>query len=80
LLHSLKRDFPGTFAEITTATAMDEIVAKLDALIAEHGPRSVAFYRGAGAYRSVLGALLERAFVAAIGSPNFSHRSCMVSS
>jgi len=71
LLQSLRRDASGGFAPIPTATALDEIAAKLAELIARHGPRSVAFYHGTGAYRSVLGGLLERALVAAIDSPNF---------
>lgn len=71
LLHSLKRDASGAHSEISASQAMDDIAARLAALIAAHGPRSVAFFHGTGAYRSVLGGLLERAFVAAIGSPNF---------
>ena len=71
-LHSsLKRSVDGTYAAIPADAALDEIAAKLAALIAEHGPRSVAVYHGTGAYRSVLGNLLERAFVAEIGTPNF---------
>lgn len=71
LLHSVRRDAAGGFSELPSARALDEISARLSALIAEHGPRSVAFYHGTGAYRSVLGGLLERAFASAIGSPNF---------
>ena len=71
LLASLKRGPDGTFAEIGAKPALDEIAAKLAALIARHGPRSVAFYHGTGAYRSVLGNLLERAFCAALDTPNF---------
>ena len=71
LLASLKRGAGGAFVPIDAETALDEIAAKLSALIAEHGPRSVAVYHGTGAYRSVLGNLLERAFVAEIGTPNF---------
>lgn len=71
LLSSLKRGQDGAFAEIAAEAALDEIGAKLADLIAEHGPRSVAVYHGTGAYRSVLGGLLERAFVAEIGTPNF---------
>lgn len=70
LLNSVKRGPDGGFAEIAAAQALDEIGAKLAALIAEHGPRSVAVYHGTGAYRSVLGGLMEKAFLAAIGSPN----------
>ncbi len=71
LLASLKRGKSGDYAPIDADAALDEIGAKLAALIAEHGPRSVAVYHGTGAYRSVLGNLLERAFVAEIGTPNF---------
>jgi len=71
LLSSVKRDASGQFVELPAAQAMDEIAAKLMTLIAEHGPRSVAFFHGTGAYRSVLGGLMERAFASEIGSPNF---------
>ena len=42
LLHSLKRGADGGFAPIASEQAMDEIAAKLEAIVAEHGPRSVA--------------------------------------
>ena len=42
LLHSQKRAPDGTHADIDAEQAMDEIAAKLQELIAEHGPRSVA--------------------------------------
>ncbi|MGE3690728.1 MAG: molybdopterin-dependent oxidoreductase [Novosphingobium sp.] len=71
LLSSLKRGPDGAFEEIDAEAALDEIGAKLKALVAEHGPRSVAVYHGTGAYRSVLGGLMERAWVAALGTPNF---------
>lgn len=70
LMNSLRRESSGEFAPIDADQAMDEIAAKLSALIAEHGPRSVAVYHGTGAYRSVLGGQLEKSFLAAIGSPN----------
>jgi anaerobic selenocysteine-containing dehydrogenase len=71
LLTSLKRQPSGEFAPLPASQALDEIAAKLRALVGEHGPRSVAVYHGTGAYRSVPGGLLERAFVAALGTPNF---------
>src|SRR4029077_5841620 len=61
----------GRHVPIDAARALDEIANRLEALIATHGPRSVAVYHGTGAYRSGLGGLLERAFVAGIGTPNF---------
>lgn len=71
LFSSLKRQPDGTFASIDAEAALDEIGAKLKALVAEYGPRSVAVYHGTGAYRSLLGGLMERAWVAALGTPNF---------
>lgn len=71
LLNSVKRDASGKCVALPATQAMDEIATKLSALISEHGSRSVAFFHGTGAYRSVLGGLLERAFASEIGSPNF---------
>ena len=51
LLASLKRGADGGFAAIDAEAALDEIGAKLAALVAEHGPRAVAVYHGTGAYR-----------------------------
>ena len=46
LLHSQKRRPTGATRRSRSTRAMDEIAAKLRALIAEHGPRSVAIYTG----------------------------------
>ena len=70
LLKSRKRNADGAFADIDAEQALDEIAEKLSALIAEHGPRSVAVYHGTGAYRNVLGAQLEKSFLSALGTPN----------
>ncbi|HMO68577.1 MAG TPA: molybdopterin-dependent oxidoreductase [Novosphingobium sp.] len=71
LMESLERRADGSFAAIGNDAALDRIAARLKALVDEYGPRCVAFYHGTGAYRSVLGGLMERAFVAALGTPNF---------
>jgi len=71
VLSGLKRTPGGGYASIGADQALDEIAARLAALLAEHGPRSIAVYHGTGAYRSVLGGLLERAWVSQIGTPNF---------
>lgn len=70
LFNSLRRRPDGRFEPIDGQAALDEIAERLSALIRRHGPRAVAVYHGTGAYRSVLGGLLEKAFLAAIGSPN----------
>jgi anaerobic selenocysteine-containing dehydrogenase len=71
LCNSLKRQPDGRFAPIDAETALDEIGARLKSLYEEHGPRSIAVYHGTGAYRCVLGGLMERAWVAALDTPNF---------
>ncbi|PEQ10618.1 hypothetical protein B2G71_21295 [Novosphingobium sp. PC22D] len=71
LLQSLARGPDGALAPVASEMAIEAIGAKLKALVDEHGPRSVAVYHGTGAYRCVLGGLMERAFVAALGTPNF---------
>lgn len=70
LFGSLKRE-EGGLVSIASDQAVAQIGDKLAALVAEHGPRCVAVYHGTGAYRSVLGGLMERAWVAALGTPNF---------
>ncbi len=71
LLASLARQADGTLAPIATDTAINQIAERLKAIVERHGPRAVAFYHGTGAYRSVLGGLMERAFQGALGTPNF---------
>ncbi len=71
LLGCLKRRPDGGHAAVTTEQALDEIGVKLAQLVAKHGPRCVAVYHGTGAYRSLLGGMLERAWVSALGTPNF---------
>jgi anaerobic selenocysteine-containing dehydrogenase len=71
LLNSLARQEGGGFAPIAAETALDEIGARLKAIYERHGPRSIAVYHGTGAYRCVLGGLMERAWVAALDTPNF---------
>jgi anaerobic selenocysteine-containing dehydrogenase len=70
LLCSQKRDEAGEFNPISAPQALREIADKLTTLVAQYGPRSVALYHGTGAYRSVLGGQLEKAFLSAIGTPN----------
>src|SRR5262249_15449521 len=46
LLHSQKRAASGRFEPIASARAIDEVAVRIQSLIAEHGPRSVALYVG----------------------------------
>lgn len=69
LLQSQKRGADGRHAPIASAAALDEIAAKLSALIAEHGPRSVAFYIGTHGYNNFTTQAFAYALLEAIGSP-----------
>jgi len=58
------------YVEVAPEQALDEIAEKLRAIIAEHGPRSVAVYNGCGAHRtSTGGPWFVRKWLDAIGSP-----------
>ena len=46
LLQSQKRDEEGGYVSIPSEAAMDEIAERVAAIVAEHGPRSVALYPG----------------------------------
>ncbi|MEJ7926203.1 molybdopterin-dependent oxidoreductase [Sphingobium sp. AN641] len=69
LLSSTRRNADGTVENIDAETAMDEIHAKLDRIIAEHGIESVALYYGTGANCNVLSVPAAKAWMDAIGSP-----------
>ena len=71
LLVSQKRAADGTYADIEAGRAMDEIAAKLTALIEKHGPRSVALYLGTNGLPYPASALMANAFIRAIESPMF---------
>ena len=71
LLQSQKRQADGSFAPIAVDQAMDEIAAKLRAIVAEHGPRSVAVYTGTSGQSYPGGANMAAALLQAIGSPMF---------
>ena len=68
---SLKRRPGGGFDEIPTSRALDEIAERLHAIVAEHGPRSVASYSGTAVYGNAVGLPSARAFHKALGSPSF---------
>jgi anaerobic selenocysteine-containing dehydrogenase len=70
LLRSLKRGDNG-FAPIASEQAMDEIAAKLEAIIAAHGPRSVALYVGMGLVPFAASTAVAGGWLNGIGSPMF---------
>lgn len=69
LLQSMRRRPDGTHEPVASSMAMDEVAAKLAAIVAEHGPRSVAVYTGTCASRNPAARPMLTAFMNAIGSP-----------
>jgi len=68
LLHSLARQADGCHAPIPVERAMDEIAGRLAAIVAEHGPRSVALYLGTQCAAHPATGALARAWHQALGS------------
>ncbi len=57
-----------THETVTSSAALDDIAARLSALIAQHGPRSVALYTATYSFPYPAGSALAGAFMQAIGS------------
>jgi anaerobic selenocysteine-containing dehydrogenase len=71
LLHSLKRQPDGSFKSIPTDVAIGEIAEKLAAIVARHGPRSVAGFLGNPGVEQVATAPMMMSLLRALGSPMF---------
>jgi len=68
-----RRTAAGGHEAISTGTALDEIAARVQSIIAEHGPQAVATYCGTAAYANATAVKTVRAWHMAIGSTmNFS--------
>jgi anaerobic selenocysteine-containing dehydrogenase len=68
---ALKRRDDGSFEEIPTAQAFDEIAERLRPILAESDPRAVATYAGTATFQNAAAHPVGRAFHQAIGSPSF---------
>ena len=71
LLHPLKRLPDGSRIPITSAQSVSEIAQKLQRILDESGPESVAMYLGGGVAEQNTAPGIMRAFMSAIGSPMF---------
>jgi anaerobic selenocysteine-containing dehydrogenase len=69
LLHSMRRRADGSHEAVDSGEALREIAARVQAIVAEHGPRAVAFYKGTCASRNPATGALLTAWMDAIGSP-----------
>ncbi|MBL4826263.1 MAG: molybdopterin-dependent oxidoreductase [Spongiibacteraceae bacterium] len=70
LLHSLKRNKNAEFEKISADNAMDEIASRIQSLVKQYGPRSIALFYGTGSYFNGLGWPVMKSFLSELGSPN----------
>src|SRR3546814_16799466 len=68
VLHAQRRRSDGQYEAITTDQALDEIAAKLKAIIDEHGPEAVAVYPGNGNLSNPINPVLGAMFIMAKGT------------
>jgi anaerobic selenocysteine-containing dehydrogenase len=71
LQQSQKKQADGSFSDIGSEQAMDEIAAKLQAILEQYGPRSIASYNGTYSYQNSAAHPVARAWHAAIDSPSY---------
>jgi anaerobic selenocysteine-containing dehydrogenase len=68
LLHPLKRQPDGSFAQIDLDTALTEIAARLEAIVQSDGSDAIAGYRGTGGFFTTSGLGMLPAMLGAFGS------------
>lgn len=68
LLHPLKRNADGGFNRISSEQALDEIAAKIGALMAAHGPNAIGVYFGNGSIFNSTAVTMQAHFLDALGS------------
>jgi len=71
LRNPLQRGDDGSFIEVTSKDALDDIATRVQAIITAHGPRAVATYTGTGAFQNSISMPVTQAFHSGIGSPSF---------
>ncbi len=67
---SLRRRPDGSFDEISTSQAFDEIAARMAAILADGDPRAIASYCGTATFQNAAAHPAARAFHQAIASPS----------
>lgn len=68
ILKPLKRMPDGSYEEIASEQALDEIAEKLEKIIERDGPDAVAIFKGSNAYQTPLPSVFLTAFQKAIGT------------
>src|SRR5689334_168403 len=60
----------GSFAPIAAETLMDEVAARLGAIMTQHGPRALALFYGTSAYAKSYNVPIAKTFLHELGTPN----------
>lgn len=71
LLRPLKRMADGSYTEISSEQALDEIAAKLGPILDEHGKDAMAVFLGNGGMFNIAGFYMLPSFLAAFGSDQY---------
>ena len=66
-----KRQENGAYVAVDTETALDEIAAKVQEIIATHGPRAIATYNGTVAFQNSAQLVYSREWHNALQSPSY---------
>ncbi|RJG18914.1 molybdopterin-containing oxidoreductase family protein [Massilia cavernae] len=66
---SMRRDASGALAPVELDDALDQIAARLKAIVDQHGPRAVGIFLGTQAWFSAVNAPAATAFAAALDTP-----------
>jgi anaerobic selenocysteine-containing dehydrogenase len=69
LTHCLQKGADGQFHAIDSGAAVDAIGARLQAILAAHGPRALATYWGTYSYFDCVGKTLLKSLMAELGAP-----------
>lgn len=67
-LHTLRRTADGGFERVGTEAALDEVAARLRAIVERDGPQAVALFRGTAAFHTSTAFRMHGAFMKALGS------------
>lgn len=68
ILHPLKKARDGSFVKIDFEDALDEIAERINSIMCQYGPESIAGFRGSGSLVNASSALILHNFLEAIGS------------
>lgn len=71
LLHPLKRQKDGSYVQISSRQALEEIAQRVAGILERHGSQSVATFCGNGGLFNIPAYFMQRSFLAALGSDQY---------